>query len=279
MRKKKLKVLLIAVGIVLAGWGSLHARKQAADNSGNSMLVLYYSQTGATRQVAEEIARQTGAAIDSIVAADSYGTDYDETIKRWRQEREEGKKVEILPLTADIDKYDTIFLGFPIWGGTYASPIATYLSDNSLKGKRVVTFATFGSGGIESATADVVRVQPEAEVVEGYGVRNARLDKASVEIDRFLIENGYKEGTIRPLPDYGTPYLVNNKDKEVFDAACSGYRFPLGTPVTVARRLYEGGEDYRFSVISQGPDGKEVPATVYVTVSPGQPPEFTRVVR
>lgn len=247
--------------------------------SAKKTLVLYYSQTGATKAVAEELQSQLGADIACIETVEPYDADYAATVARWRQEREDDIKVAIQPLTVNLDQYDTIFLGFPIWGGTYASPMATFLADNSLAGKKVVTFATFGSGGIESATTDVVKAQPDATVINGYGVRNARIGKAAAEILRFLIENGYVEGEIAPLPEYGEPLPVTEEDIAVFDAACGNYQFQLGTPVTVAKRNYDGTEDYRFDVKSQMPDGSEASSTIYVIIPQGGTPEFTRVVR
>lgn len=247
--------------------------------SAEKTLVLYYSQTGATKAVAEELQSRLGADIACIEAVEPYDADYAATVARWRQEREAGVKVAIQPLAVNLNDYDTIFLGFPVWGGTYASPMATFLAENSLAGKKVVTFATFGSGGLESATADVVKAQPEATVIKGYGVRNARIGKASAEIQRFLIENGYVEGEIAPLPEYGKPLPVTEEDIAVFDLACGNYQFPLGTPVSVAKRSYDGTEDYRFELKSQTPAGSEALSTIYVVVPQGGIPEFTKVVR
>ncbi len=242
-------------------------------------LVLYYSQTGATKVVAEELQRQLGADIACIEVVEPYDEDYAATVARWRQECEAGVKVAIQPLAVNIDQYDTIFLGSPIWGGTVASPVATFLADNSLAGKTVVTFATFGSGGLDSATVDVAAAQPDATVIKGYGVRNARIEKAPAEIARFLIENGYVEGEIAPLPEYGEATPVTEEDIAVFDAACGDYQFPLGTPVTVGKRNYDGTADYRFDVTSQTPDGRETSSTIYVVVPQDGTPKFTRVVR
>ena len=269
----KFKLLFVASLAVAALCGCSKSAEQT------KTLVLYYSQTGATKAVAEELQSRLGADIAGIEAIEPYADDYDATVKRWREERENGVKVEIQPLDIDINRYDTIFLGFPIWGGTYASPMETFLADNSLEGKTVVTFATFGSGGLDSATADVVKAQPKAKVVKGYGVRNARVEKAPAEITRFLIEGGYIKGEIAPMPEYGEETPVTEEDIAVFNAACGDYRFPLGTPVTVAKRTVDGVEDYRFNVKSQTPDGSETSSTIYVVVPQGSNPEFTQVVR
>ena len=266
----KIKLFVVAVLAVTALCG--------CSTSAKKTLVLYYSQTGATNAVAEELQSQLGADIACIEAIEPYDADYAATVARWRQERKEGIKIAIQPLTVNLDQYDTIFLGFPIWGGTFASPMATF-DDHSLVGKTIITFATFGSGGINSATANVVKAQPDATVIKGYGLRNARIGKAAAEIQRFLIENGYAEGEIAPLPEYGEALPVTDEDVAVFDAACGDYQFPLGTPVTVAKRSYDGTEDYRFDVKSQTPDGSEASSTIYVVVPQGGIPEFTQVSR
>ena len=76
-------------------------------------LVLYYSQTGATKAVAKELQSQLGADIACIEAVEPYDADYAATVARWRQELENGIKVAIQPLAVNLDQYDTIFLGFP----------------------------------------------------------------------------------------------------------------------------------------------------------------------
>ena len=242
-------------------------------------LVLYYSQTGVTKQVADEIQRQLGADIDSIVPVESYGYDYDATIERWRKEKEDSVKVAIKPLNRNVNEYDTIFLGFPIWGGTYASPVETWLADNKLDGKTIITFATFGSGGIEPATLSVAAEEPASNVIEGYGVRSARITKTPDEINHWLIESGYKNGEIDPLPEFGESQPVTEEDREIFNQACGDYKFPLGTPISVATRTYNDRTDYKFDVKNERPDGTESTSTIYVTAIPGEKPEFTRVVR
>lgn len=246
-------------------------------------LVVYYSQTGATKTVAETLQAQLSADIAAIEAVHPYDGDYDATIARWLGERDSNKVVEIKPLTVELSHYDTIFLGFPVWGGTYALPVKTFLSENAaaLKGKTVVTFATFGSGGINTSTADVVAALPETKVLQGYGVRNARLSYAPDEINRFLIENGYKAGQIDPLPDYSAMRELTAEDIKIFKAATEGYKYPLGEAQRVATRTTATSTDYQYEVRSQTPDGKPVQGLIYITLpnTPNATPEFTQVVR
>lgn len=275
---KKLTITMLAATLLCVGACKSSKTEQAEPQEGKT-LVLFYSQTGATRAVAEELQAQLGCDIDSIVAVNPYDGDYGQTISRWMQERNDSVKVELKPINANLDDYDTIFLGFPIWGGTYALPMASFLADNPLEGKKVVTFATFGSGGIDKATLDVAVALPGAEVKEGYGVRNARVAKAPGEIKRYLIENGYVEGEIVELPPFSDPADVTVEEAAIFHAACDNYQFPLGNPVSVATRQTPEGMEYEYAVKSIAPDGSEANSIIYVITTENDTPEFTRVVR
>lgn len=244
-------------------------------------LVLYYSETGTTKAVAEELQKQLKADIESIEAVEPYTGDFQATMQRGQREMQKGKTPAIKPLKSKIADYDVIFLGYPIWFGTYAMPIATLVKENDFEGKTIIPFCTFGSGGLNTSTDALKKALPKAVIKDGYGVRTARVAAAEKELDRFLKENGYKEGTVVPLPDYSVQQPVTDEEKAIFDAACSDYQFPLGTPSTVGKRRTEDSTDYMFTVKGRGFNGEESTSIIYVTVGKavGSKPEFTQVVR
>jgi flavodoxin len=244
-------------------------------------LVLYYSETGSTKAVAEELQKQLKADIEAIEAVKPYSGNFQETMQRGQREMQSGETPELKALKSKIADYDVIFLGYPIWFGTYAMPIATLVKDNDFAGKTLVPFCTFGSGGLNTSADALKKALPKAKIQPGYGVRTARVASAAKELDRFLKENGYKEGAIKPLPAYSAQQPVTEQDKALFDAACSSYQFPLGTPITVGKRTTDDSTDYMFTVKSRGFDGAEATSTIYVTVGKeeGAKPEFTQVVR
>ncbi len=244
-------------------------------------LVIYYSQTGATKLVAMELARLLDADTLRIEAQQPYNGSYSETIARCQKEMASNELPKLEALNVNWEDYDLIFLGYPIWFGTYARPIATLVKEVDFAGKKIVPFCTFGSGGLHAGANDLKAALPQAEIAQGYGVRNARVAKAPVEVERFLIENGYLAGEVEKLPDYSAQQPVTPEEISLFDAACGDYQFPLGTPVTAGKRITSIGTDYRFVVNSKGPDGNDVQAVIYVTVGnePESKPEFTEVVR
>lgn len=275
---KKLFALVMAV-VTLCACTSQKKADETAEQQ--KVLVLYYSQTGTTKAVAEEIQQQLGADIEEIELVNPYDGTFEQTIARCQEEKAAGELPELKPIKANIDEYDVIFLGYPIWFGTYAQPIASLVGKVSFEGKKVVPFCTFGSGGLQSSANDLKVSFPTAEIAEGYGVRTVRVDAAAKELNRFLIERGYKEGEIEALPAFMEEKPVTDAEIEIFNQACSDYQYPLGTPVTVAGRTTPDGTEYQYTVNSKGADGSDVTAQIYVIVGneEGAKPEFTQVVR
>jgi flavodoxin len=157
--------------------------------SAQKVLVLYYSETGTTKTVAQELQKQLGADIEGIEAVEPYSGDFQATIQRGQREMQSGNWPALKALKSKLSKYDIIFLGYPIWFGTYANPIVTLVKGNDFAGKTVVPFCTFGSGGLNTSTDALKKALPKANIKPGYGVRTARVASAAKELNRFLIEN------------------------------------------------------------------------------------------
>lgn len=247
------------------------------------ILVLYYSQNSSTEAVALEISNRLGADIEKIVPVTPYDGTYQETIERSRKEREEGILPELQPLKSDISSYDVIFLGYPIWYGTYAVPMASLLNTVDFTGKKVVPFCTFGSGGLDASTRDLKEKLAGAEILPGYGVRSARIDAVPAEIDRFLKQGGFIEGDFEKYQDFPELHPVSEEEAALFDAAVDGYPMLNAKAEKVTSRSVSGGTEYIFEArdIPRNPGQEAMAGTmkVYVLDMDGQDPVFTQVVR
>ena len=245
-------------------------------------LVLYYSLTSNTKTVAQEIAKRLDADIEEIALVEPYDTAFQATIERCKADREKGILPEIKPLKSNVADYDWIFIGYPIWFGTYAPPIASLLEKVDLSGKWVVPFCTFGSGGLESSVKDLAQVQPNAKIMPGYGVRAARMDAMPGEVEQFL-----KVFTGEPVfvpADFPEQHPVTADEAAIFDAAVNGYPMLNAKATTVASRTIQEGTEYLFTAKDMPREDKpDMPPAgelkVYVTVKQGEAPVFTRVVR
>ena len=271
-----MKLMLAATVVAMtAAYSGPKAEAQKA-------LVLYYSQTGNTKVVAEEIANRFGADIEAIECVNPYDPDFHATIERCKEEQAQGVLPEINPVQADLSQYDLIFIGFPVWFGTYAPPIATWLKDVDLSGKKVALFCTFGSGGLESSLNAFIDCQPNAVVFGSYGVRAARLEAMPAEVEWFyhhLIDDELEEDE-----PWGPEHDVTAEEAAIFDAAVGDYPMIHARAVRVSSHPIEGGTEYNFLAENIKEDGQpEFPGAnrigVWVIALDGQAPVFTRVVR
>ena len=281
MKNTKLLLVLAAVTLTAVSCGS---KKETPKEEAPKMLVLYYSQTGNTKAVAEEIANKLGADIEEITMEDPYDPDFQATIDRCLKEREQDILPTIHPVKADLANYDVIFLGYPVWFGTYAPPVITFLNGADLSGKKIVPFCTFGSGGLESSVKDLVTAEPNAEVIPGYGVRAARLDAMPKEVDNFLKASGFLEGEYTHLAEFPEQHEVSADEAAIFDAAVDGYPMIHAKAKTVATRTLPDGTEYLFTAVDHPrEDNPKMPPAgemqVYVTVANGAAPIFTKVIR
>ena len=279
MKTFRMMLALVAVVLLAVACGS---KKSEAPQK--KVLVLYYSQTSNTKAVALELATKLGADIEEIVPVQAYDDDFNATIARCMKEREDGVKPELKPIQTDLSQYDVIFLGYPVWFGTMAPPMISFVESTDLSGKKIVPFCTFGSGGLDSSVRDLKVKQPKAEILPGYGVRAARIKAMPAELDEFLKAGGFIEGEYTQLPDFSEQHAVSEDETKIFDAAVGDYPMIKAKATTVASRTIPGGTEYLFTAANLPQEGSDPKAPtgdikVYVTVLEGQAPEFTQVLR
>lgn len=287
MKRKKInnmKKTLIAMSaaLSLAGCGNKqNAVVEESPASATKSVVIYYSQTHVTEQVAKLIAEATSADMDSIVAVEPYNGTFEETVARCKKEMESGAAPAVKPTNVDVAKYDTVYLGFPVWCGIAAQPVGSWMKNVDLSGKVVVPFCTFGSGGLETSVAELKKAAPNAKFMNGYGVRTIRIAKAADEVNEFLIRSGIKAGEVEAEVPFVEKRNLNDEEKGIYDAACGDYPYPLGTPILVSTRNVKNGTEYRYITESNDANGNPTQAEVFVLVSneEGVGPEFTKVVR
>ncbi len=253
-------------------------------NKSQKVLVLYYSQNGTTKVVADEIGNRLNADVEAIVPINPYNGSYQETIERGKVEKDSNFLPDIQPLKANVKDYDVIFLGYPIWFGTYPQPVATLLSTNDFNGKKVVPFCTFGSGGLDSSIKDLKASLPNSEIFPGYGVRAARISAMPAELDRFLKENGFVKGECEKLADFSDAHAVTADESDIFDSAVAGYKMIHAKAEEVSSRSVPNGVEYLFVAreLPREEATEDVPTRtfkVYVLVENGKSPVFTQVVR
>lgn len=132
--------------------------------SDGKTLIVYYSNTGTTKGVAETIAEYTGGDLAEIQRVTPYENLRDDAEK----EIEDGVFPEITVSADSIEEYDTIFVGYPIWFDEAPAMIATFLQNNDFAGKRIIPFCTSSSDSIENSIHIFNELCPDAMVEEGF---------------------------------------------------------------------------------------------------------------
>lgn len=277
-------LVLVAMTLAVVSCGPRpEAQKEEAPKA-PKMLVVYYTQSSNTKTVAQEMATRLNADLAEIVPVVPYDGDFQATVERGKKELDEKSYPEIQPLTVEVANYDVVFLGYPIWFGTYAPPIFTWLDQVDLSGKKVVPFCTFGSGGLESSVMDLAKAEPKAEILPGYGVRAARLEAVPQEVDQFLKASGFVEGNYVKLEEFPEQHPVSEEESTIFDAAVDGYPMIHAKATAVASRSIPEGTEYLFTAVDLPREEKaDMPPAneikVYVSVIGEETPVFTKVIR
>ncbi|MDE5774123.1 MAG: hypothetical protein K2H86_06680 [Muribaculaceae bacterium] len=189
---KKIYPLILAsivISCIFTGCDKLRGRAYAPETPMDSTLVIYYSQNGATRAVAEELRFQLGCDIAEVKPVRPYNGDYDATVARMEDELQYGGVIDMEYPDIDYAKYKTIFIGTPIWGGKCSLPIYSLINEHYWVGKKIFTFCTYGSGGLDSMTRQVADTQKDCTIICGFGIENDSICNAPEIIHRYLDES------------------------------------------------------------------------------------------
>ena len=108
----------------------------------NGILIAYYTHSGNTEEIANQIRELVGGDIFRIEPVKKYSRIYQEVLKESKVEIENDIKPPIVENVQEMGQYDMVFVGSPNWYSTIAPPVATFLSEHSLSGKMVIPFIT-----------------------------------------------------------------------------------------------------------------------------------------
>ena len=146
----------------------------AADAQKGKTLVVYYSATGSTKEVAGYIANTVGGDIFEIAPVEPYTSgdlDWTDDTSRVNREHDDPslRTVELVSNTVDNwDSYDTVFIGYPIWWGIAAWPVDSFIAANDFSGKTVIPFCTSVSSGLGQSGQLLAEAAEAGDWMEGH---------------------------------------------------------------------------------------------------------------
>lgn len=211
MNKVKIIIICLIALVVAQGLGAVIVKninteeKQTIDSTitdeqgkeaklnlnSDKILVIYFSETGNTQKLAKLISDKVGGDFIRIETEKVYPTDYNELVDDAKKEKENDDRPKLKTLNINLDDYDTIFIGYPIWW--YQMPMAMYtLFDNyDFADKTIIPFNTHEGSGSSGTYEDIQKLEPKAKVLEGLPIRGGDMvSDQSSKVDSWLNKLG-----------------------------------------------------------------------------------------
>lgn len=200
--KKILSVIMVGIlAFALAGCGgnktesssAAESETQPAAGKGGKALVVYFSWSGNTENVANAIAAQTGADIFEIVPEEPYSDDYNALLDIAAKEKESGARPAIAGSVEDMAQYDIIYVGYPNWWSDMPMILYTFFDSYDLSGKAIAPFCTSGGSGLSNTVNSIKGLEPDADVLEGLHIGSSSASDPEKAVSGWLGENGMIE--------------------------------------------------------------------------------------
>ena len=153
-------------------------------------LVVYYSESGNTKKVADMIHNKVGGDIIRIEAATPYPDNYDALTRQAKKEQTQNARPAIKTKIPNIDEYDVIFLGYPNWWASIPMPIASFLEEYNFSGKTIIPFCSHGGGRFGQSLTAIAKLAPDSVMGEGLSVHYSGGSSLPDDISEWLAENG-----------------------------------------------------------------------------------------
>jgi len=263
----KLRLIILSAILLLA--------PACKRSSGPKDLVVYFSHTGTTETLAGIFAQQTGAEMLRLECEEAYPDSFEATLAISGEEIRDAVGRPLKNCKVDLEPYNTIYIGYPVWYGTIPPPVRTFVTDNDMGGKKVVIFCTYGSGGLKSSSRTLEDLMPETEIAGRFGIAARRMEHAAEEVAAFLAGSG--KAVSDSDEGYSEPRSAEGSDLEVFRSATAGYAYLNLVPFMVSVREEPGLTSWIFVCESSMGDSPTRKVEVLILQKEGEEPYLQSV--
>ena len=174
------KIVLAMVALLMISLSACSQREKTEESTQMKVLVAYFSASGVTEGVAKQLAEVTGGDLHKIQPEQPYTeADLDWRDKQSRSSvemQDKNSRPAITDKLVNMQDYDVVYVGFPIWWYTAPTIINTFMESYDFKGKTVIPFATSGGSDIKKACEDLKAAYPDLNWKEGKLLNHASKD-------------------------------------------------------------------------------------------------------
>ena len=176
---------------------SMKNDKSQKQNTMSKSIVIFFShagdnysvgniEVGNTKIVADYITEIKGADQFEIVTHKYDGMAYMPLIELAKEEANKGELPPYEGAAPDLSQYDTVFIGGPVWWGTYPQVMFTLFKDINLDGKTVIPFTTHEGSGLASCVSDVKKAFPKAKVTGEFSIYGHEVRTSKAKVEKWL---------------------------------------------------------------------------------------------
>lgn len=158
--------------------------------AGSKSLVVYFSWSGNTENVAKSIQSQTDSDIFEIIPATPYSDDYDTVLDLAQAEQSENARPEIADSMENLADYAVIYVGYPNWWGDMPMILYTFFDSYDLSGKTIAPFCTSGGSGLSNTVNEIKGLEPNATVTDGLHIGSGASSNSDSAVSKWLSEIG-----------------------------------------------------------------------------------------
>lgn len=192
------KILMAATGGVIGAVASTLAgtrEAMAATPSDRKVLIVYFSRTGNTRDLANQIQQRVGGDLFELRTVHSYPKEYRATTDQTKREQEANFRPQLAAEPQNLGAYDTVFVGYPNWWGTLPMAFFSFFEKYNFTGKTLIPFSTHEGSHLGGSVADMRRLCPNARILEGIALRGGvnstvKSDASRREVAEWLTRLG-----------------------------------------------------------------------------------------
>jgi flavodoxin len=183
-------VLTIALTLIISlvsvmVWGS-HDSCFASELQGKKILVAYFSWSGNTRGIAEQIHKTVGGDLFEIKTVAQYPGDYNACVDLANKEQRANARPALATQVSDIDSYDVVFVGYPNWWGTLPMALFTFFEQYDFAGKTIIPFCTHGGSAFGRSVNDIKKLCPQSTILDGIEIYSSNVKTAQGAVSSWL---------------------------------------------------------------------------------------------
>jgi len=199
---KNLALVVAGLLMTMSCSGNTVTKEKKVMEKNAKVLIVFFSHAGEnyavgnikvgnTKLVADEIQKVTGGDEFEIVAERNYDMPYASLTKLAKEEQERNEKPAFKGEVKDIDQYSTVFIGGPVWWGTYPQVMFSFFDKYDLNGKTIIPFTTHEGSGLGNVVEDLKKLYPNATFKEAFSIYGHEIRNDLSKVSKWMKSLGY----------------------------------------------------------------------------------------